>query len=116
MARKVISGLKKQSKSQSVESFDQIDCNPELAIEELIISQEITEEKAAKLKKAFEALSSRQREIIYLKFYQGLDYEQIAEITGINYQSLRNTISIGIKKMRESFQLVPMLMFILSEL
>lgn len=116
LRRKVISGIKKQSKSQSVESFDQIDCNPELAIEELIISQEITEEKAAKLKKAFEALSSRQREIIYLKFYQGLDYEQIAEITGINYQSLRNTISIGIKKMRESFQIIPMLMFILSEL
>lgn len=116
LRRKVISDLKKQSKSQSVENFDQIDCNPELAIEELIISQEISEEKALKLKKAFESLSGRQREIIYLKFYQGLDYEQIAEITGVNYQSLRNTVSIGIKKMRNSFLLLLFLIFKISEI
>lgn len=103
LRRRVIADIKKQSKSDSVESFDQINCNPELAIDQIIVDGEISEEKAQRLKIAFETLSSRQKEIIYLRFYQNMDYEQIAEITGINYQSLRNTISISMKKLRAEF-------------
>jgi RNA polymerase sigma factor (sigma-70 family) len=106
LRRRVIADMKKQSKSESVESFDQINCNPELAIDQIIIDGEISEEKAQRLKTAFGTLSSRQKEIIYMRFYQNLEYEQIAEITGINYQSLRNTISISMKKLRAEFVLL----------
>ena len=37
-------------------------------------------------------LPPRQREVIELRFYQGFSYEQIAEIMGINLQSVHNNV------------------------
>ncbi len=106
LRRRVVHDLKKKSKSQSVESFDQVPFEPELAIESMIIQGEMDRETSLKLKKAFETLSDRQREILFLKFYQGLEYEHIAEIVGIQYQSLRNTISASIKKLRAAMTIL----------
>ena len=100
LRRKIITTLKKNAKTESVESFDKVSFNPELAIESLIIAKEISEENAIKLKYAFGKLSDRQREILFLRFYQGLDYEQISQVLDIQYQSLRNMVSRGIKKLR----------------
>lgn len=100
LRRKIVSELKKQRKVEFVDGFDQVHFEAELAIEDILINQEISEEKAKKLKHAFENLSGRQKEVLYLRFYKGLDYEQISEVLGIQYQSLRNLISGGIKKLR----------------
>ena len=45
---------------------------------------------------AFEKLSPRQKEIIYLKFYHNLSYEAVSEIMDINYQAARNLLSQAI--------------------
>ena len=102
LRRRIISSLKKNQKLQAVDSFDNIDFQAELSIEELIIGSEHSEEMVEKIKNAFEALSARQKEVLYLRFYQNLDYEEIADVVGIRYQSLRNLISTGIKKLRET--------------
>lgn len=47
-------------------------------------------------------LSPRQREIIYLKFYNNLDYEELAEILEINYQSVVNHIHKAMIKLRQA--------------
>lgn len=54
------------------------------------------------IKKALEQLSPRQREIIYLKFYNNLDYEELAEILEINYQSVVNHIHKAMLKLRKA--------------
>ncbi len=58
------------------------------------------------VKKAIETamtkLSPRQREIIYLKFYNNLDYEELAEILDINYQSVVNHIHKAMIKLRQA--------------
>ena len=100
LRRKIVSTLKKESRSQSVDSFDMIPFDVELAIDEVIIAQELSEEQAMQLKKAFDKLTAKQKEILYLRFYQGLDYEQIAEVLGMKYQSLRNAVSRAIKNLR----------------
>lgn len=100
LRRKIVSVLKKESKSQSVDSFDTIPFDVELAVDEVIIAQELSEEQAAQLKRAFDKLTAKQKEILYLRFYQGLDYEQIAEVLGMKYQSLRNAVSRAIKNLR----------------
>jgi RNA polymerase sigma factor (sigma-70 family) len=46
-------------------------------------------------------LSVRQREAVYLKFFDGLTYEQIAEVMGLNVQSARNLVHQGLKTMRQ---------------
>jgi len=102
----VISVLKKESKSQLTDSFDQIPFDVELSIDELIIAQEMTEEQSQRLKRAFEKLTPKQKEILYLRFYQGLDYEQIADVLGMKYQSLRNAVSRAIKNLRGDMILI----------
>lgn len=66
----------------------------------MIIAQELNQEQAAQLKRAFDKLTAKQKEILYLRFYQGLDYEQIAEVLDMKYQSLRNAVSRAIKNLR----------------
>ena len=100
LRRKIIAQLKIKQKVQNTEDFGNMDFEAELAIEDLLINQELTEERSIKLKAAFENLSGRQKEVLYLRFYKGLDYEQISEVVGIRYQSLRNLISGGLKKLR----------------
>ncbi len=108
LRRRIVNDIKRSSKAQAVDTFDGLKFEPQLAIDSIIINQELSEEKAAKLKKAFEILSDRQKEILYLKFYEGYDYDQISEILGIKYQSLRNTVSKSIKKLRSELLLLIM--------
>lgn len=106
LRRKVVSVLKKESKTQMTETFEQIPFDAELSIEKLIIAQEMSEEQSARLKDAFDRLTPKQKEILYLRFYQGLDYEQIADVLGMKYQSLRNAVSRAIKNLRGDLLLV----------
>ncbi|MEZ4829365.1 MAG: sigma-70 family RNA polymerase sigma factor [Bacteroidia bacterium] len=46
-------------------------------------------------------LPQRQREIIYLKYYQNLTYEEIGEIMGLQQQAAWNLFSRAIHKLRE---------------
>jgi len=46
-------------------------------------------------------LSDKQREIIFLKFYNNLSYQEIAEVLGINYQTVRNYMSKSIALLRK---------------
>lgn len=81
----------------------------EVSIEELIIKKQLSEEKAEKLHQIFGQLSIRQKEIIYLKYYQHLDHGQIAELMNISRQSVYNLLHETIQKMRSFWhaELVP---------
>ncbi len=46
-------------------------------------------------------LSARQREIIYLRFYHNMSYEEISDVMQINYQVCRNLLSQAIKSLRK---------------
>ena len=72
----------------------------EFSIEKQIIDKQISEEKAERLKKALSMLSKKQQEIIYLKYYQHLDYGQIADLMSINRQSVYNLLHEAIQRLR----------------
>ncbi|MGZ5133667.1 MAG: RNA polymerase sigma factor [Flavitalea sp.] len=72
----------------------------EFSIEKQIIENQISEEKAERLKHALAFLSKKQQEIIYLKYYQHLDYGQIADLMSINRQSVYNLLHETIQKLR----------------
>lgn len=101
LRRRVIAYTKKTSRIQSTENMESHDFRLDLSVEELIVNSEISEEQLLRVKIALEQLSPRQKEAIYLKYYQGMEYEQISEIMGVSYQSLRNLISSGVKRMRK---------------
>ncbi|MEM1217014.1 MAG: RNA polymerase sigma factor [Bacteroidota bacterium] len=57
-------------------------------------------EPETKLRQAIQQLSATQQEIIFLRFYNQLSYSEIAEITSLQYQSVRNAAHRAIKKLR----------------
>ncbi|MCD0487622.1 sigma-70 family RNA polymerase sigma factor [Pedobacter sp. MC2016-14] len=77
----------------------------EFSKEELMVSQEHESELKGLLHAALNKLPAKQREIIYMRFYQELDYLQIAEITGIRYQSVVNHVYRAVQILRESANL-----------
>lgn len=73
----------------------------EFSIEKHLIEQQVSEEKSQKLKMVVASLSKRQKEIIYLKFYQRLEHAQIAELLGISRQSVYNLLHEAILQLRK---------------
>lgn len=69
--------------------------------EDFLVQQHLSDYKQIKLKEALMKLSPRQKEVIYLRFFDGLSCEAIAEITAVKYQSVVNLIHEAIKKLRE---------------
>ncbi len=82
------------------------------SIESELVNVELTVAKSATLAAAVGQLSERERELIELRFTQNLDYEDIVEVTGISYQSARNTLARAIGKLRKSLGIT----FLLSAL
>lgn len=78
---------------------------PIFNIENILISHEIAGEKRKALEAALQTLPTRQREIIFLRFYEGLSYDQIAEIMHITVNSTYKMVSKGLAHLREAMQL-----------
>lgn len=78
---------------------------PIFNIESILISHEIAGEKRKALEAALQTLPTRQREIIFLRFYEGLSYDQIAEIMHITVNSTYKMVSKGLTRLRETMQL-----------
>jgi len=73
----------------------------ELSHESFLISKQEDEEKVRTILVAINQLPARQREIIYLRIYKGLNYEEISEIMQINYQVVRNLLCQALKSFRK---------------
>ena len=72
--------------------------------EDFLIEQEQLTERRDMLAHMLNMLSPRQREIIYLKYYNGLDNKEIATVLGISYPVVSNTIYKAFKKLRAMTQ------------
>jgi RNA polymerase sigma-70 factor (ECF subfamily) len=71
------------------------------AADEDLMEAEETQSQQKTVSKALSLLSERQREILYLRYFEEMDYQHIATVLGINYQSVRNTASAGMKALRK---------------
>ena len=68
--------------------------------EHFLVLQEADQSRKASLKRAIEGLTKRQRESIYLKFFQGLNNEAIASIMNLSEASVSTLISQAIRALR----------------
>lgn len=53
------------------------------------------------LKEIISKLSPREREIVYLKYFQNFNNIEISEMLDINYQTVRNILANAIKRLRK---------------
>jgi RNA polymerase sigma factor (sigma-70 family) len=70
------------------------------------------QERQARLEQAMSRISERQREIIHMKYYQQMEYEDIARIMNLNYQSARNLVTRALMALRRNMILILLFLFI----
>lgn len=87
-----------QFKKMKLSVFD--DSSFTLSHEHFVISSEESTQLSTQLQNAILKLSKRQQEIIYLRFYQSMDYEEICHVMQINYQVSRNLLYQAIKALK----------------
>lgn len=73
----------------------------EPAHEQKVIDDEEEREKTEKIKLGLEKLTSRQREAIYLRFYQNLSYDEISEVLQIETGGTYKLIYRALGKLKE---------------
>lgn len=90
---------------------------PEFNAEHLIIKAETDAALQKKLQKALEQLPARQREAIFLRFYEGLPYEQIAEVMQITVHATYKSVSKALIQLRDKMGLpMEVILIILSRI
>jgi len=104
--------LRANKKASKTSAFSEAPEDEAPSIESALVNAELNVAKSATLASAIGRLSERERELIELRFTQDLDYEDIVEVTGISYQSARNTLARAIGKLRRSLGIV----FLLSSM
>lgn len=98
LRRSLIDQIHKESRRSDIYTeFGEETSSMQFAVDEIIIQREKDRAKRAALKKAMDELTPRQREIIYLRYYEGMTYEEIESITSLNYQTLRNYVCKSLK-------------------
>ncbi|WP_338868705.1 sigma-70 family RNA polymerase sigma factor [Spirosoma sp. SC4-14] len=78
--------------------FDVSDDN---GAESRIIDEESWQLTRQQLTTRMADLSKRQQEALYLRYYENLTYEQIAQTMGINSQSVANLLQNSLKRLRD---------------
>lgn len=66
-----------------------------------------------KIEKLLNSLSPLQKEAVYLRYIQELEYAQISEMMGRNETSIRKLVSQAINKIRKENTTLPSIMFII---
>jgi RNA polymerase sigma factor (sigma-70 family) len=96
---KLLKVINKEKKIVSIE--ERSNYAFEVSHEAFMIDTEQDKQKVLQLINALEKLPNRQREIIYLKYFLNMSYEDICEIMQIQYQVARNQISQAIKNLKQ---------------
>lgn len=109
--RKLIQNIQKIEKKYYSEESGEGEYGNEDSPEDIWIDSESFSIKMELLESALKHLSNRQKEIIHLKYGEGLDYPVISEMMGISYQSSRNLLTGALKKLKEFLPVVIFFLF-----
>ena len=101
LKRRLYAESQKRSKIIPLPAREQVDYVFQLDFEIQDPDSAPKSEQIIKLKKALEQLSVRQKQILFLRFDQGMDYPEISTAMGISYQSARNALHRALEKLRE---------------
>ena len=98
---KKITKSRKQEMLEVKKSQEESIFNVEYSYQDKIIESELSSEIKTKLNNAVKSLPSRQKEIIYLKFEEGLDYNEISDVLKISVESARKLLHRALLSLRE---------------
>ncbi|GGI25294.1 RNA polymerase sigma factor [Pedobacter mendelii] len=110
--------MDRQQRFVNIDSDDDYPFNFEVSFDTVMIESESEKALQKKIKEAVETLPARQQEIVYLRFYEGLNYDEIADIMNLNINSAYKLLYKAVNKLQEKIKLTDLLIilcFTLSE-
>jgi len=99
--RKVIDALKKESPLQT--ALLRIDAEHEFPYEEVIIAFQEQEATRQTLKEALSHLTTKQKELIRLRFFENKNYEEISQLLGCEPRTIYNRMYEAVERLRHYF-------------
>lgn len=81
--------------------LSEVDRHWEVSFQELLLENQIILESNENVKAAINNLSDRQREAVFLRYIEGLEYQQIAELMQMKVISLYNLLQKALKNLSQ---------------
>lgn len=107
--------FKEKSKLNLSEILDEDYCfEVQFDVENKLIEDQTGEEVKLRIANALNKLPKRQKEILYLRFYEGLDHAKISQVMGLSKQSAYNLLYESIIHLKETWFQQMVLMFLLA--
>ena len=85
----------------------------EVSVLDTLIEEEERESLRNRVESLMNSLTGNQREAIYLRYMQEMEYDEIARILNINAESVRKLVYRGIDKLKKQSNLDIMLLLVL---
>ena len=107
----LVRAIKQNTKAFSIHENEDIFTDLE-NIEEVLVATDESEEISMKLNRHFLSLTKRQKEALFLRYYENRSNDEIAEIMEINKQSVSNLLLKSLAILRENWVHVLILLLI----
>lgn len=102
LRRKIVNELINNRKLIHDDVYDESDFEIILPHEYYLIEEQTAQEQKEKLLEGLNKLSKRQKEAIFLRFYDNLSYEEIASVMSLNIKSVYNLISKAVDALKKN--------------
>jgi RNA polymerase sigma factor (sigma-70 family) len=103
MRNELYRAFRDAKESVSVEE-NESEFTPVHSVEDLYIEKEQEETRHHTVRKILSILTPNQREAVHYRYIEERSLQEIADIMGINYQSVQNLIQHSLQKIREKYQ------------
>jgi RNA polymerase sigma factor (sigma-70 family) len=94
--------IKEFSRGERYTELTDLEVDIEPSYEEIIVQGQEQEDLRNRLRQAIGQLTPRQRELIEMRFFRNKRNEEIAEETGMNINTVYNTLSSALKVLRQT--------------
>ncbi|WP_321290521.1 sigma-70 family RNA polymerase sigma factor [uncultured Sunxiuqinia sp.] len=103
LRRMLIKEVQKNRKVANMDEEELLSFQLKFDLEEQLIEGESADNRMISLQKMLASIDSRKRELLYLKFYSGLNYREIGDLLGIRPDTAKKQVYRLLEDLRDRF-------------
>ncbi|HEY9261997.1 sigma-70 family RNA polymerase sigma factor [Chitinophaga sp.] len=113
LRRKIFAGIRQTKKSsEAAGTYADSNEHHELSYEDCIVAIQTSEEVKQKIKRAMATLTPRQKELIQLRYFDGLSMEEVGKRAGITTKTAYNTLGAALKSLSAELVVLILIRFL----